>query len=109
MYLYNSVSVYGLLKDLNDTEDSKQLMNPRKLRSPRRRQPKNVSSVNHQRNMKGNRGTKPNAFDVHKDVNSSSRNVFLSANVLACSTFLYNFNLTMLMMSFENGRHVLDR
>ena len=100
--------MYGLLKEINDSEEGTQLVNPRKLRSPTRRQPKNVSSANHELNMKRNTAKKPTAFDVHKDVNTSSRNAFLSANVIACSTFLYNFNITMLMMTYEDGRHVLD-
>ena len=107
--LFYSVSVYGLLKELNDSEEGKVVLNPRKLRSPKRRQPKNISSTNPELNTKGNTATKINSFDVHKDVNTSSKNVFLASNVITCSTFLYNFNITMLMMSFEDGRNVLDR
>ena len=88
---YHSISVSGLFKELIDIRDGKGNLNPRRSRSPRRRQSKTLPSANNEVDRKKN-----------------SRSFLLSANKLSHSSLMYNINVTLLLIRFAEGRHMLD-
>ena len=84
------MSVNELFDDLYKASDPKEYVKARKPRSPRRRLNKSSAS-----------------FDA--DRKPKSWNVLLTTDKISSSFFLYNISVTLLMMRFSEGRHLLDR
>ena len=88
--LHFRMSVNELFDELYNASDPKEYGRTTKSRSPRRRLNKSSASFDFDRKIK-------------------SKNVFLSAEMISRSIFLYNVSVTLLMMKYAEGRRLLDR
>ena len=108
--LFYSMALNELFKDLKKAEVYYQAMNQKRNRSPKRRgrsKPLPASSNDTQSKLNGI--SKSNGLKLQKNTNSTFTTTLLPQGVLDLSTFLYNLNVTMLILSFEEGRCTLRR